>query len=74
MEDRIDRPDLPLHPDAEAAIQAARALATERRREVVHGLHLLAALTNGPDGAVAALLARYGSSAAMLNARLEGAL
>ena len=74
MEDRIDRPDLPLHPDAAAAIQAARALATERRREMVQGLHLLYALTNGPDGAVAALLARYGSSAAMLNAKLEGAL
>jgi ATP-dependent Clp protease ATP-binding subunit ClpA len=73
-EDRIHRPDLPLHPDAEAAIQAARALATERRREMVQGLHLLYALTNTPDGAAAELLTQYGSSAAMLNAKLEGAL
>jgi hypothetical protein len=33
IEDRVVRPRLPLHPDAEAAIGAAITIATERRRE-----------------------------------------
>ncbi len=74
IEDRVDRPRLPLHPDAQATIQAAIAIATERRRETVHGLHLLYALTQADHGAVADLLTHYGSSAAMVNAELEGAL
>ncbi len=74
IEDRIDRPALPLHPDARTAIQAAIALATERRRETVQGVHLLAALTQDAKGAAANLLAGYGSSAATLNAELERAL
>jgi ATP-dependent Clp protease ATP-binding subunit ClpA len=74
VEDRVDHPRLPLHPDAEATIREAIAIATARRRETVQGLHLLYALTKAPDGAVAALLTRYGSSAVTLNAKLEGAL
>jgi hypothetical protein len=74
LEDRVERPRLPLHPDAEATIRAAIAIATERRRETVEGSHLLYALTKDEDGAVAELLARYGSSAELLNAALEGAL
>jgi ATPases with chaperone activity, ATP-binding subunit len=74
LEDRVDRPRLPLHPDAQTTIQAAIAIATERRRETVHGLHLLSALTRAEHGAVADLLARYGSSAGIVNAGLEGAL
>lgn len=73
-EDRVERPELPLHADAQAVLQAATALATERRRDVVHGFHLLSALTRAGQGAVAELLARYGSSAAVVNAELEGAL
>jgi len=72
-EDRVDRPRLPFHPDAQATIQAAIAIATERRRTAVHGLHLLYALTRG-TGAVADLLARYGSSAAIVNGELQRAL
>lgn len=74
IEDRVDRPQLPLHPDAQATMQAAIAIATERRRDIVHGRHLLYALTQVNDGPVADLLTRYGSSAAMVNAELEGAL
>jgi ATP-dependent Clp protease ATP-binding subunit ClpA len=73
-EDRVDRPKLPLHSDAQATIQAAIAIATERRRTEVHGLHLLYALTRADHGAVADLLARYGSSAASLNAEMQSAL
>jgi hypothetical protein len=74
IEDRVDHPGLPFHPDAQAMLQAAIAIATERRRDSVHGLHLLYALTRAEQGAVAELLARYGSSAAVLNAKLESAL
>jgi hypothetical protein len=72
--DRVEHPRLPLHPDAEATIREATAIATERRRETVRGIHLLHALTKREDGPVAALLTRYGSSAAMLKAALEPAL
>jgi hypothetical protein len=73
-DDRIDRPAVPLHPDARMVIDAAIALASERRRETVQGVHLLYALTQDASGAAASLLAHYGSSAAMLNAELERAL
>jgi hypothetical protein len=73
-EERVERPKLPIHPDAQATIQAAVAIATERRREAVHGLHLLFALTQSERGAAADLLARYGSSAARLNAELRRAV
>lgn len=72
--DRVGGPALPLHADAQAAIQAAIAIAGERRREAAHGLHLLYALTQAEEGAVADLLAHYGSSAAIVNAALKGAL
>lgn len=74
IEDRVDRPQLPLHPDSQATMQAAIAIATERRREIVNGFHLLYALTQVNDGPVADLLTRYGSSAATVNAKLEGEL
>ena len=68
--DRLERPRLPVHPEAEAVIQAATAIAAERRPEV-EGQHLLYALTRAGRGAAADLLVRYGSSAAALNAELE---
>ena len=71
--DHVGAP-LPLHPDAEATIQAATAIATERRSETVNGLHLLYALAREGRGTAADLLAHYGSSAAILNAELERAL
>ncbi len=72
--EHVDRPRLPLHPEAAAAIESATAIAIERRREAVQGVHLLYALTNVPHGVAAELLARYGSRAAMVNAALEGSL
>ena len=74
IEDRVDHSKLPLHSDAQATIQAAIAIATERRRETATGLHLLYALTQAEHGAVPDLLAHYGSSAAIVNAELESAL
>ena len=58
--DRVDHPALPMHPDARSMVDAAIALATERRQEVVHGVHLLATLLREEGGAAAALLARCG--------------
>jgi ATP-dependent Clp protease ATP-binding subunit ClpA len=74
IEDRVERPKLLLDPGAKATIEAAIATATRKRRELVHALHLLHALAQAEDGVVANILARYGSSAADLNAKLEGAL
>jgi len=73
-EERVDRPKLPFDPESQAAIQAAITIATERKRDVVYDSDLLYALTKAEHGAVADLLARYGSSAAMLNERLKSAL
>jgi hypothetical protein len=73
-DDRVEHSELPLHPDAQAAMEAAIAAATERRRDVVTRFHLLYALTRAEHGPAAALLARYGSSAAAVNAELERAL
>lgn len=73
-DDRTGRPDLPMHPDAEAALQSAVALATERRAGWVEGHHLLHALTRVFDGPVADLLARYGASSADVNAKLATGL
>jgi hypothetical protein len=72
--DRVERPRLRLHADAEAMVREATAIATERRRETVRGIHLLYALTKREDGPVAALLTRYASDAATLKAELERAL
>jgi hypothetical protein len=73
-EDGVERPTLQLDPDAQAMLRLAIATATERRREVVNGLHLLYALTRAEHGAAAELLGRYGSSAAIVIATLERAL
>ncbi len=73
-EPRPERPALPLHPDAQAAVQAMVAHATERRRDLVTVYHLLHALVRPGDAPVAALLARYGANATTLIAALEPAL
>lgn len=70
-EDPVDRSPVSIHPEAQAVIEAAIAIATERRREAVQALHLVYALTQSGEGAVAELLARYGSSASMLNSEME---
>jgi hypothetical protein len=71
---RAERPKLPLHPDAQAAVQAMIASATERRRELVTVYHLLHALVRSESGPVAALLARYGASVGRLREELEKGL
>jgi len=68
------RPELPMHPDADAALKAATVFAIERRAESVDGLHLLHALTRSGGGPVAELLARYGASAVTVNAELTKGL
>lgn len=73
-EDRVERPRLSLNAEAQATLQAAIALAVERRREWVDMYYLSHAVTRAGDGAVADLLSRYGSSAATVNAEVEGAL
>jgi hypothetical protein len=73
-EDRVEGPKLPMHPDAQATVAAAIAIAAERRRETVQGIHVLYALTQADHAAVADLLLHYGSSAATVNAKVERAL
>ncbi|MDB4889485.1 MAG: Clp domain protein [Gemmatimonadetes bacterium] len=73
-QDHIDRPELPMHADAEAALKAAIALAMELRQESVNGLLLLHSLTRSDGGQVAELLARYGVSAAAVNELLTQSL
>jgi len=73
-EDRVERPRLSLNAEAQATLQAAIALAVERRREWVDMYCLMHAVTRPGDGAVADLLSRYGSRAATVNAELERAL
>ena len=73
-EDRVERPRLTLNAEAHGTMQAAIALAVERRREWVDRYYLMHAVTRAGHGAAADLLARYGSSAATLNAELERAL
>jgi hypothetical protein len=70
-EERVERPKLPIHPDAQATIRFAIGIAGERRREAVNGLHLLYALTRTDDGPAGDLLTRHGSSASKLNAELK---
>ncbi len=52
--------ELPMHEDADAVLEIAISLATERRSETVDGLHLLLALTARHRCPVADLLTRYG--------------
>ena len=69
--DRVEPRDLRMNADAERAVKAAIALATERRGDVVHGVHLFLALTRAAHGPATALLARYGANVATLNVELE---
>ena len=73
-DDRLVRPQLPLDRDARAVMEAAIAIATERRRETVDGHHFLYALTRAGRGPAVDLLTRYGGSPAVLNTELEKAL
>ena len=63
---------VPLHADARALVDAAIALAVSRRRDRAQAHHLLYVLAGIEGGAAAALLAKFGSSAAELLKALEG--
>lgn len=69
-DDRVGGPPLPLHPDAQAAVQAAVRIASEGRRDEVTSSHLLLALLGAEHGPVAELLGRFGASVAGLRAAL----
>ena len=69
--DRLAPRDLPMHADAHAAVEAAVAVATARRQDVVLGIHLLFTLGRTDDGAAGELLARFGANATTLSAELE---
>lgn len=68
--ERAGSPPVTMHPDAQGTVDAAVALATERRQDVVHGVHLLAALAQANDGPVSEFMERYGASAAAVNAEI----
>ena len=70
----VARPKLPLSPESQAVMKAAIAVAREKRRDQLQGLHLLFALTHDEHGALAELLARYGSSVASLRDKIERSL
>lgn len=72
-ENMIEGPELPLSAAAKAAMEAAAADATARRREHVYGLHLLLALTAGP-GHASDFLAQYGVDVPKMNAMLKDGL
>ena len=69
-----DLPELPMHPDAQAVLEAAVATAAARRQGEVNELYLLHALTRRDGDPVGQLLARYGVSAAKLHADLASLL
>lgn len=73
-DDRIPAEVLPMHGEARAALNAAIAIAGERRRDAAKGLHLLYSLTRAGTGFAAELLKRYGASVSELNAAIERAL
>jgi hypothetical protein len=74
IEEHVERPKLPMHPDTQAAIQWMLAHAAQHRRTFLTVYNLLHALTRDDRGFAAELLARYGVSAAKLNAELGRAL
>jgi ATP-dependent Clp protease ATP-binding subunit ClpA len=70
----VDRPKLPLNPASQAMIKAAIAIATEKRRETLQGLHLLYVLLQDEHGPLAEMLAHYGSNVATLKDKMESSL
>ena len=71
--ERVERAKLPFDAEAQAVLQAAVAIATERHREVMMGVHILHAITRAHGGPVAGMLAGYGASWARAET-LESAL
>ena len=72
--DRVERRELPLDAGAQSAVDAAYAMATERRRDLVLGYHLLFTLVRDERSPVAQLLTRYGADVTRLRAEWDKSL
>ncbi len=72
--ERIENKTLPVSSQAQTAIDCAVALATERRKDAVYGIHLLYALTTIEQGIAAQYLTTFGASVDEFNERLSKSL
>ncbi|MEO8564505.1 MAG: hypothetical protein ABI601_20695, partial [bacterium] len=70
-DDRISRRELALNAEAQSVVDEAFVLASERKREIVDGVALAAALITRRSAPVVELLTRYGANESLLNAGLE---
>jgi hypothetical protein len=70
-QDRVDHEPLPFDDGAQAFIDAATLLASERRHENVTGLHLLLVLANNDHDVVADLIGQYGGDLVALREALQ---
>ncbi|HEV7992122.1 MAG TPA: Clp protease N-terminal domain-containing protein [Gemmatimonadaceae bacterium] len=70
-DDLVAQRDLPLRDDGRVIVEAAFALAAERRRSGVLPYHLLLALVREEDSPLATLLRSYGADVVRLRAQLE---
>lgn len=68
--ERVAHDPLPLHADAQGALEAATALAVQRRRNDVNGLQLLWALLQAEQSVAVELLVRFGGDVAKLRESL----
>jgi hypothetical protein len=73
-DDRIERPKLPLDPDAASVVAAAIAAAKARHRDSVSALYLLYALLRADRSPTVELLDRYGSSPTKMLEELDRAI
>jgi ATP-dependent Clp protease ATP-binding subunit ClpA len=74
VEELAERASFPLHTDAQQLVDAAVALAAQRRKTEVYTLHLLYVLIADEQGIAARLLAQYGGSATRLREELKRAI
>jgi ATP-dependent Clp protease ATP-binding subunit ClpA len=72
QDDRVQRANLLLSDNSQSVMQAAIAIATERRSEVLTTAHLLKALMRSEHGGYAILLlARYAGDDGLLSSEIE---
>jgi hypothetical protein len=70
-DDRVTSAKIPLGAEARSALDAAIAMATDRKQEVVFDANLLLVLARDADGPLARLLSRYSGDREALIAELE---
>lgn len=68
--ERLTRDALPLHAEAKATMEKATAIAVQRKRETVSGLHLLLALVQNEESVAVELLVPSGGNVAKLREAL----